>query len=91
MDDKQVTKGKVYSGVVVSDKMDKTVVVNTFRNYKHPQYHKILRKSKKYAFECPRPVHMLRHHRPGTPNRSHYHSRIQRVSGGDPKKKCSSR
>lgn len=48
MNDNQVTKSKLYSGVVVSDKMDKTVVVNTFRTYKHPQYHKTLRKSKKY-------------------------------------------
>jgi len=36
-------------GVVVSDKMDKTVVVNVERRVMHPIYKKIIRKSKKYA------------------------------------------
>ena len=35
-------------GEVVSDKMDKTIVVKTVRTIEHPQFHKILRKSKKY-------------------------------------------
>jgi small subunit ribosomal protein S17 len=47
MNNKQVEK-KLYSGVVVSDKMEKTIVVSTSRTYKHPQFHKILRTSKKY-------------------------------------------
>lgn len=40
---------RVMQGVVVSDKMDKTVVVNVERRVMHPIYKKIIRKSKKYA------------------------------------------
>jgi small subunit ribosomal protein S17 len=39
---------KVYSGQVVSDKMDKTIVVKTSRIYKHPLFHKVMRTTKKY-------------------------------------------
>lgn len=39
---------KIYSGHVVSDKMDKTIVVKTSRLYKHPVYQKVIRASKKY-------------------------------------------
>jgi small subunit ribosomal protein S17 len=39
---------KTLTGVVVSDKMEKTVVVRVERNYKHPRYGKFLRTSKKY-------------------------------------------
>lgn len=39
---------RVLEGVVVSDKMNKTIVVETERTYMHPQYRKILRKSKRY-------------------------------------------
>ena len=35
-------------GTVVSDKMEKTVVAETTRTFKHPRLHKILRKTKKY-------------------------------------------
>jgi small subunit ribosomal protein S17 len=35
-------------GVVVSDKMDKTVVVNVERRFKHPLYKKFIRRTKKY-------------------------------------------
>lgn len=35
-------------GEVVSDKMDKTVVVKVERTFTHPQFHKIMRSSKKY-------------------------------------------
>ena len=38
----------IFVGEVVSDKMDKTVVIKTSRTFKHPRFHKILRKSKKY-------------------------------------------
>ena len=38
---------KIYSGQVVSDKMDKTIVVKTSRLYKHPVFQKIIRTSKK--------------------------------------------
>jgi small subunit ribosomal protein S17 len=36
-------------GVVVSDKMDKTVVVQVERRVMHPLYKKFIRRSKKYA------------------------------------------
>ncbi|NNC73413.1 MAG: 30S ribosomal protein S17 [Sphingomonadaceae bacterium] len=39
---------RVLTGVVVSDKSDKTVVVNVERKLKHPLYGKIMRRSKKY-------------------------------------------
>jgi len=39
---------KVRIGVVVSDKMDKTVVVRVTREFRHPLYGKRVKKSKKY-------------------------------------------
>ena len=39
---------RVLTGLVVSDKGDKTVVVNAERKVKHPLYGKIIRRSKKY-------------------------------------------
>ena len=41
-------KGTVLKGVVVSDKMDKTVVVSVSRFIKHPLYGKYYKVSKKY-------------------------------------------
>lgn len=41
-------KKKLYKGVVVSDKMLKTVVVETERVYRHPKYGKTIRAAKKY-------------------------------------------
>ena len=35
-------------GLVVSDKMDKTVVVRVERTVRHPRYGKVLRRAKKY-------------------------------------------
>jgi small subunit ribosomal protein S17 len=35
-------------GLVVSDKMDKTVVVRVERTVRHPRYGKVLRRTKKY-------------------------------------------
>jgi small subunit ribosomal protein S17 len=35
-------------GVVVGDKMDKTIVVRVERTVRHPRYGKVLRRSKKY-------------------------------------------
>lgn len=47
--DKIITKGKAaLRGVVVSDKMDKTVVVSVSRFVKHPKYGKFYNISKKY-------------------------------------------
>ena len=39
---------RILTGVIVSDKGDKTVVVNVERKVKHPLYAKIIRRSKKY-------------------------------------------
>jgi small subunit ribosomal protein S17 len=39
---------KTRVGVVVSDKMDKTVIVSVRRQFMHPKYGKILRRTKKY-------------------------------------------
>lgn len=44
----QMKHRKIRSGVVVSDKMDKTVVVRVERLIKHPQYHKTIRRSNKF-------------------------------------------
>ena len=45
--DKKIRK-KVLSGVVVSDKMQDTVVVSVSRYVKHPKYKKYIKKVKKY-------------------------------------------
>ena len=39
---------KVREGLVVSDKMDKTVVVIVEDRVKHPKYGKVIRRTKKY-------------------------------------------
>ena len=39
---------RVLTGLIVSDKGDKTAVVNVERKVKHPLYGKIIRRSKKY-------------------------------------------
>ena len=39
---------RILVGTVVSDKPDKTVVVQVERKVKHPMYGKIIRRSKKY-------------------------------------------
>ena len=41
-------KGNILKGVVVSDKMDKTVIVAVSRFIKHPLYGKFYKVSKKY-------------------------------------------
>ncbi len=41
-------QGKVLKGTVVSDKMDKTVVVSVSRFVKHPKYGKYYQINKKY-------------------------------------------
>lgn len=45
---KEENKGKVLKGVVLSDKMDKTIVVSVERFVKHPLYGKFYTVSKKY-------------------------------------------
>ncbi|TAH34934.1 MAG: 30S ribosomal protein S17 [Planctomycetota bacterium] len=42
------TPRKRLRGVVVSDKMDKTIVVQVERTTHHPRYHKVLRVRKKF-------------------------------------------
>jgi small subunit ribosomal protein S17 len=39
---------RILEGIVVSDKMDKTVVVKVERLIQHPIYRKIMKRSKKY-------------------------------------------
>jgi len=46
----ETTKSKVRSGKVVSDKMDKTRVVEIERITRHPLYGKTIRRTKKYKF-----------------------------------------
>ena len=40
---------RVLKGVVVSDKMQKTIVVKVNRSFRHPLYQKIVKRSKKYV------------------------------------------
>jgi len=40
---------RILQGVVVSDAMDKTIVVRVERRVMHPVYKKFIRRSKKYA------------------------------------------
>ncbi|MEK7461845.1 MAG: 30S ribosomal protein S17 [Patescibacteria group bacterium] len=44
----KITKPKVLSGVVVSDKMKDTVVVMVERYKKHPRYFKFIKRRKKF-------------------------------------------
>lgn len=44
----ETTNNKILSGTVVSDKMDKTVVVLVTRFVKHPKYQKYLKITKKF-------------------------------------------
>ena len=48
MNTKETNGRNILKGVVVSDKMDKTVVVNVSRFVKHPLYGKYCKVSKKY-------------------------------------------
>lgn len=44
---------RVMQGPVVSDKGDKTIVVRIERQFIHPLYKKVIRRSKKYAAHDP--------------------------------------
>lgn len=48
MNSAQSKKHKVFSGVVVSNKMKDTVVVLVDRFEKHPKYEKFIKRSKKF-------------------------------------------
>ncbi|MEN8258218.1 MAG: 30S ribosomal protein S17 [Thermodesulfobacteriota bacterium] len=54
MSDKKNKRTKV--GIVVSDKMDRTIVVLTERLYKHKLYGKFLRRNEKYMADDPQEV-----------------------------------
>lgn len=47
-ENKPISRPRVLSGVVVSDKMKDTIVVNITRFEKHPKYQKFQKISKKY-------------------------------------------
>lgn len=44
----QLKAKQLYVGEVVSDKMNKTIVVKTSRTYTDKTFHKVMRSSKKY-------------------------------------------
>jgi len=44
----KITKKQQITGLVVSDKMDKTVVVEVHERKRHPKYHKSYSVTKKY-------------------------------------------
>lgn len=48
VEEKKIKKRQLLTGEVVSAKMEKTIVVKVVRTIKHPQFHKILKTSKKY-------------------------------------------
>lgn len=43
---------KILTGVVISTKMEKTVVVNVERKFRHPVYKKVVKTHKKYKAHC---------------------------------------
>lgn len=45
---KMTTTGRLLTGEVVSDKMDKTLVVRVERTFTHPRLKKVMRSAKKY-------------------------------------------
>lgn len=50
---------KVLTGVVVSDKMQKTVTVLVERQFSHPLYGKVIKRSKKYLAHDPEEKYKL--------------------------------
>ena len=48
MENKERTQKRTFVGEVVSDKMDKTIVVKIVRTYMHPIFHKTMHKTKKF-------------------------------------------
>lgn len=44
----ELKEKQTYTGTVTSDRMDKTVTVEVERTYKHPQFHKTMRTTKRY-------------------------------------------
>lgn len=52
MDQQERNARKVKKGIVVSDKMQSTVVVKVERVIAHPRYDKVVARSKKYYAHC---------------------------------------
>ena len=50
---------RILQGVVVSDKMDKTIIVQVERRVMHPIYKKFVRRTKKYAAHDEANVHKV--------------------------------
>lgn len=46
-------KRKVLKGLVISDKMQKTAIVEVERKYRHPMYKKVVRAKKNYKVHNP--------------------------------------
>ena len=52
LNNEETSKGKMLTGTIVSNKMQKTIVVSVERTVKHPKYGKILRlKTKLHAHD----------------------------------------
>lgn len=54
METQKTNRKRLFTGHVVSDKMDKTIVVKTGNTYKHPLIKKIMRSEKKYKVHDPK-------------------------------------
>lgn len=55
--EKRISKRKTQKGVVVSNKMQKTVVIKLERTFPHPKYGKVITRSKKiYAHNEDKPL-----------------------------------
>lgn len=53
MEQSRTNRRKVREGIVISDKMDGTILVKVERKLAHPLYKKIIRRSKKYMADDP--------------------------------------
>ena len=66
----KTTKRKTLMGLVVSNKMDKTVVVKVERKFIHPKFKKVVKSSRKYSVHdeknecCPGDFISIRETRP---------------------------
>lgn len=44
---------RLVTGVITSDKMEQTIIVNVERSYRHPLYDKVVRSHRKYVAHDP--------------------------------------
>lgn len=51
--EEQRGKRKVLKGKIISDKMQKTAIVEVERTFRHPKYKKVVREKKKYKVDNP--------------------------------------